>query len=502
MTPDIEETVRMFDLAGISKRYGRTKALNDVSLSLGAGEFLGVVGHNGAGKSTLMRVLAGNEAPNAGQLRLHGRPAPKDYGPNEARRLGVFCSAQTSMLCEDLRAYENMYILDPEFRGGRWAARDALVEAVGRLFPSITIDPDVRADSLSVVHRQALQLALVARGLLRPNTVLLLDEPTASLPDELSDELFAGIRDLVQGERAVVLITHKVREVLEQCQRIVAMAAGSVILDSATDELDFDGVISAMAGTELSVAHRAEDSVEVAPVGATEPAGKPLLTLQVGGLRPDSPRELVVHEGEVVGLGGLEGQGQSAVLERAWTSLRMAIPWPGSGRWKNRVRTGFVTGDRAGAGVFPLWSIEQNLVAGSLPEVSRARVLKRSREARVTEHWISELGIIGQRADNILTLSGGNQQKVLFARALAGNPKLLILDDPFRGVDVGSKFDSYDLLRNLAADHGVAILWYSSELEELQRCDAVYVMYQDKLVRRVDAKHLNSSTFLSSSFQS
>ncbi|MGN6574164.1 MAG: ATP-binding cassette domain-containing protein [Nocardioides sp.] len=502
MLPEADPKDRVFDLVGISKRYGRTKALVEVTLGLCAGEFLGVVGHNGAGKSTLMRVLAGTEPPTGGQLNLHGRPAPEDYGPNEARALGVFCSAQTSMLCEDLRAYENVYILDPDFRGDRAAARDAVVEAVERLFPSLTIDPDARADTLSVVHRQALQLALVARGLLRPNSVLLLDEPTASLPDELSDELFAGIRGLVRGERSVVLITHKVREVLEQCQRIVAMAAGSVILDSPTSELDFDGVISAMAGTELSVAHRAESVVESPRAAAPEGPAEALLRLDVGGLRTDSPHDLVVHEGEIVGLGGLEGQGQDVVLERAWSSLRMSFSRPGGRGWKRRVRTGFVTGDRAGAGIYPLWSIEQNLVAGSLAKVSRARVLNRKREMRVAEHWISELGIIGQRQDNIMTLSGGNQQKVLFGRALAGDPQLLILDDPFRGVDVGSKFDSYDLLRKLAAEHGVAILWYSSELEELQRCDAVYVMYQGKLVRRMDAKDLNSSTFMSSSFQS
>ncbi|KRE94207.1 hypothetical protein ASG76_12575 [Nocardioides sp. Soil774] len=498
-----QERERMFDLVGVSKRYGRTKALSDVTLGLEPGEFLGVVGHNGAGKSTLMRVLAGTEPASSGRLALHGRAAPEPYGPNTARALGVSCSAQTSMLCEDLRAYENVFILDPDFRGGRRAAREAVVGAVERLFPSITLDPDVRAGSLSVVHRQALQLALVARGLSRPDSVLLLDEPTASLPDELSDELFTGIKELVHGRRSVVLITHKVREVLEQCQRIVAMAAGRVILDSPTAALDFDGVISAMAGTELSAAHRsATGPTRASGSAVVGPPAEPVLSLEVGGLREDSPGRLVVRAGEVVGLGGLEGQGQSDVLERAWTSLRMSLRGPGRPSRTRRPSTAFVTGDRAGAGLFLLWSIEQNVVASSLGRVSRSRVLSRRREAAVAEHWIDELGIIGRRQDNIMTLSGGNQQKVLFARALADDPRLLILDDPFRGVDVGSKLDSYDLLQRLAAEQGVAILWYSSELDELQRCDAVYVMYQGRLVRRVGAGELTSNTFLTSSFQS
>ena len=499
-------TDRMFDLVGVSKRYGRTRALTEVTLGLDAGEFLGIVGHNGAGKSTLMRILAGTEPATAGQLVLRGRPVAEHYGPNQARALGVFCSAQTNMLCEDLRAYENVFILDPDFRGGRRAARDAAVAAVERLFPSITLDPDVRADSLSVVHRQALQLALMARGLEQPDSVLLLDEPTASLPDELSDELFAGVRELLHGRRSVVLITHKVREVLEQCQRIVAMAAGSVILDSSTSVLDFDGVISAMAGTQLSGGGRAgagpgDDGTRRATIRgrAVDRAPDPLLDLDVGGLDEHSPRRLLVHEGEVVGLGGLDGQGQSDVLEAAWTTQRMSLRRLGRGA---RPRTSFVTGDRAGAGIFPLWSIEQNVVASSLGRMSRSGVLQRRREARAAEHWIDELGIRGRRQDNVMTLSGGNQQKVLFARALADDPRILILDDPFRGVDVGSKLDSYALLRRLAAEQGVAILWYSSELDELQRCDAVYVMYQGKLVRRVAAEDLTSSTFLTSSFQS
>jgi ribose transport system ATP-binding protein len=299
-----------------------------------------------------------------------------------------------------------------------------------------------------------------------------------------------------------VLITHKVREVLEQCQRIVAMAGGRIILDSPTAALDFDGVISAMAGTELSVTHRSTATPTRATGSSEVRPAEPLLSLAVGGLREDSPERLVVHAGEVVGLGGLEGQGQGEVLEQAWTSLRMSVRGLGQPRRTPRPRTAFVTGDRAGAGLFPLWSIEQNVVASSLGRVSRSRVLSRRREAGVAEHWIDELGIIGRRQDNIMTLSGGNQQKVLFARALADDPRLLILDDPFRGVDVGSKLDSYDLLQRLAAEQGVAILWYSSELDELQRCDAVYVMYQGRLVRRVGAGELTSNTFLTSSFQS
>ncbi len=493
---------KVFALEAISKHYGRTTALDNVTLDMSSGEFLGVVGHNGAGKSTLMRVLAGTERPTAGRMKIHGQEVSADYGPNQARESGVFCSAQTSMLCEDLRAYENVYILDPGFQGGRKAARNALEEAVARLFPSITIDPDVRAVSLSVVHRQALQLALVARGLLRPDTVLLLDEPTASLPNELADGMFAGVRSLLEeGRRSVLLITHKVREVLDQCERIVAMAAGSVILDAETSQLDFDGVIKGMAGTQRNYA----EPVELDPGDsrmAAKRAAPTLLSIAVGGLRTDSPTELVVRSGELIGLGGLEGQGQNTVLERAWSVQRMKLTLPGSAVSRQRVRTGYVTGDRAGSGVFPLWTIEQNLVAASLKRVSRVRVLSRRREAQVSDSWIKELGIIGRRRDNILTLSGGNQQKVLFARALADGPELLVLDDPFRGVDVGSKYDAYVMLRELAAANGVGILWYSSEFEELQQCDAVYVMYQNKLVRRVDAKDLTSSTFLSTSFQS
>ncbi len=493
----------VFEFRGISKHYGRTKALDGVTLALGAGDFLGVVGHNGAGKSTLMRVLAGTEPPTTGRLNLHGQQVPEHYGPNEAREHGVFCSAQTSMLCEDLRAYENLFILEPDFAGGRREARDALHEALGRLFPSISVDPDARVDSLSVVHRQALQLALVARGLLRPSTVLLLDEPTASLPDELSDELFSGVRSLLtDGDRSVVLITHKVREVLEQCERIVAMAAGSIILDSPTAQLEFGDVINAMAGTEKG--HDDPQSTQGSGTAGRDQQ-KPtteLMRLEVGGLHTHSPEHLVVRAGEIVGLGGLEGQGQPGVLERAWSTLRMNNSPLSLLKKKERVQTGFVSGDRSGAGIFPLWSIEENLVAGSLKKVSRYRVLSRKRQAQVADQWISDLGIIGTRQANILTLSGGNQQKVLFARALADHPQLLILDDPFRGVDVGSKFDSYELLRKLASEQGVGILWYSSEFEELQRCDAVYVMYQNKLVQRVDAEDLTGSTFLSSSFQS
>jgi ribose transport system ATP-binding protein len=469
-------------LTGITRRFGAVQALCGVDLVIRPGECIGLVGHNGAGKSTLMFVLAGVLAPDSGEFRVGDqvRPARTHLGPPP----GVRCVFQELSLCPNLTVVENARIFHHALTGRGWRQRAAalMVRQLDEIFPGHGIRPSDQLGDLAIGRRQMVEIvrAFASEGL----KVMILDEPTSALDDKATQQLLEYVRRRVAGGLSVILISHRLREVLQVADRVLVMRDGQVVADRLNQNLTHTDLVAAMGhvapAQEVSAAAKAEAG-----------AGEQCLTLSVPG--PAAP--LVAHFGEIVGLAGLSGQGQT----RALLALMRGR---GGGLGGDVNRLAFVAGDRQSDGVFPLWSIARNLTARSLRALRRGPLLDPALTARMVEAWRKRIDIRGATMDRgILNLSGGNQQKVLFARALASDARIVLMDDPMRGVDVGTKTEVYRLIRE-EARAGRCFIWYTTETDELKNCDRVYVFRAGAIVAELCGDDINEANVLEASFHS
>ncbi|MCK6067345.1 MULTISPECIES: sugar ABC transporter ATP-binding protein [Microbacterium] len=474
-----EATQVVLTAQDVSKRYGSTTALAGIDVTVRAGEILGLVGHNGAGKSTLMRVLAGREQPDAGSVSWRGGAA---WNQSAAARAGVRMVYQELALCPDLTVAENIALSDRGARGLAWrrTAERHVAEKLDHVFPGHGIAIVRRTSDLTMAQRQMVE---IARALCTPDlAMLILDEPTESLSVDATAQLYAHLRELAASGVAMVLISHRMQEVLANADRIAVMKDGRIVDTVAARATSEQALLSTMGGEVHA------DTATVRRVSATERAD-----IRQGGTVARITGEgvpFVVQPGEIVGLAGLAGHGQDVLLRRLWTSARGVTV---------AKRRAYVPGDRQTSGIFPLWSVAENLTVSASRQLSSGGVIRSGRKRALADEWVQRLSVKGGARAPITSLSGGNQQKVLVARAFATDAALVLLDDPFRGVDVATKNELYALMR-VEASRGRSIVWYSTENGEMAHCDRVYVFRSGRIVSQLADDDITEDRIIADSF--
>lgn len=465
---------------GAIKTYGPTKALSGVTLDVHAGEVLGVVGHNGAGKSTLMRVLSGLEKVDAGTLRVGVSTTPSDQGFP-----GVRMAYQEGSLAPELTVYENIYLScgswipdrrwhDPAFR----RAADRLAE----IFPDNDISPADYVDDLAIADRQMVEIsrATISDDL----NVLILDEPTESLSGSAVDHLYDYVRKLRATGHAIILVSHRLKEILSVCDRVAVMKDGAVVSIHDAGRVTEQDLFLAMGGEV--VVNGGKHSAKPAGPGSMRPVAVKVPMATVEG----AATQIVAHKGEVVGLAGIAGQGQERVLDRLWRR---------AGDVQAGAALAYVPGDRQRSGILPIWNVARNLTITALPGLGRSGFRQTTREDALVDEWVGRLKIRGGANAAITSLSGGNQQKVIVARAFASDADTILLDDPFRGVDVHTKAELYQLIKS-EARKGRTIVWYSSENSEMQHCDRAYVLRAGRVAGELRGSAITDERIISLSF--
>lgn len=468
----------LLEARGVRKAFPGVLALDGVDLEIYAGEVVALVGENGAGKSTLMKVLAGLHRPDRGELRMAGESVVMS-GPTDALRRGVALIHQELSLCDNLTVSGAVF-LGAELRRGPFLCEQEMAERsralLGRL--GLDVDPSQSVASLRMGERQLLEIARALRAEAR---VLIMDEPTSSLTGAEAERLFEVVAELKAGGVGIVYITHRLAEIEAIGDRVVGLRDGRNSGALARADISQAGMVKLMVGRALA-----------GPTRRPHPPGE--VALNVEGLRtdrfPDAPVDLTLRRGEIVGIAGLLGSGRSELLralfgvdDRRCGEVRVGGRALASGDVRAAVRAGLalIPEDRKAEGLVIAMPISENL---SMPTLrGRGRWLDRDYEAALASDSIAQLGIAASGGEQEAgSLSGGNQQKVVLGKWLAAAPRVLLLDEPTRGVDVGARSEIYRRLDALAAE-GLAILFVSSELEEvLQLADRVLVL-RDGAVR-------------------
>jgi ABC-type sugar transport system ATPase subunit len=482
--------------AGIVKRYGGVTALDTVDITLRPAEVHALIGENGAGKSTLVKILSGVVRADHGEIELDGRPT-SFAGAGDAAAAGVAIVSQELSLFPDLTVLENLYPRDAPLRAGLLSHRRMAALAAPALRElGLTVPLGARVGDLALADQQLLE---IGRALLRDPRVLILDEPTSALPKESARRLDAVLRKLVGRGMAVLYISHFLEEVLRVAQCVTVLRDGRVTVAGApTDSTDLDTLVNAMLGAaapERAVARRPR--VEV-------PDRPPSVSFERVSV-PDRLHEVsfAVAPGEIVGFAGLQGAGHLAVFDvlcgrarpSAGTACVNGRPAPRSFRAAVRAGVALVSADRKRYGLMldaPLW---RNTSAVSWLGIGRGGWwLRRKRLAGAAAEHAARLRIRGNPYDLTNTLSGGNQQKVVFAKWLDARPTVAVLDDPTRGVDIGARVEMHAIITTLA-DDGYAVLIASTDLVELtELCDRVIIFQRGSLVSEVARDDLSEQT--------
>ncbi|MFF0147360.1 monosaccharide ABC transporter ATP-binding protein (CUT2 family) [Amycolatopsis sulphurea] len=462
----------VLEVAGVTKRFPGTVALDDVSFTLRRGEVHALVGENGAGKSTLIKVLTGVYRPDEGQVRHFGEPV--DFRrPIDAQRAGISTIYQEVNLVPLMSVASNVFLgREPRTRGGLvdWSAMN---EQARELLAGYGIETDVRRP-LHTLAVGAQQMVALARAVSTKAGVVVMDEPTSSLEPREVDTLFEVLARLHAQDIAVLYVSHRMDELYRVCDSVTVLRDGKVVHSGALKPLPRIELVSMMLGREIREI-RAEG---VTAFGEEHHAGKePLLRAEnLTGGRKLHDVSVTVAPGEVVGLAGLLGSGRSETARAVVGAFPLehgTVMLAGKPLKRGKIATAVRSGvallaeDRKSDGIIPNLSVRENIVLAALPRLSTFGFVNRAKQDRVVRTFMERLRIKASSPEQkVSELSGGNQQKVLLARWLATGPKVLLLDEPTRGIDVGAKAEVQALIDELAKE-GLGVLLISSELEEL-----------------------------------
>ncbi|MFF7765196.1 sugar ABC transporter ATP-binding protein [Streptomyces massasporeus] len=470
----------LVEARGVVKRYGPTTALADGRLTVLPGESHALVGRNGAGKSTLVRILTGLQAPDEGTVHFDGEPAPP-LTDRDAWRRKVACVYQHPTVVPELTVAENLFINRQPLRRGFISWRRLKSEAAALLDTwDVRVDPEARTADLKVEDRQMVE---IARALSFGARFIVLDEPTAQLDNREIERLFTRMRALQDSGVTFLFISHHLQEVYEVCQTVTVLRDARWITTAPVADLPRQALVEAMAGETVAEAAERQRAVE---------AAGPVL-LDVRGLRSTAYEnvDLTVRRGEVVGLAGSSASGK---IELAETFTGLHTPTGGTARLDGaplpfgdvrralEAGVGFVPRDRHDQGLVFGMSIGDNTTLSVLDRLGRFGFVGTDRRRGVATALIERLDIHAEGPDQpVSDLSGGNAQKVVMARALASDPRLLVLVNPTAGVDVKSK-ESLLARVDSAREDGTAVLVVSDELDDLRRCDRVLVLFHGRAV--------------------
>ncbi|CUH95939.1 Ribose import ATP-binding protein RbsA [Propionispora sp. 2/2-37] len=474
------ENKPLLEMRGIVKEFPGVKALKEVDFSLYSGEIHALLGENGAGKSTLMKVLSGVYSKDAGEIRLSGESIAFS-GPRQAQEAGIGIIHQELNLIPELTVMENIFLgREPQTHLGFVDKKDMYRKAQAILAQlGSTIKPDTVISELSIGAQQMVE---ISKALSYKTRILIMDEPTAALTERETESLFAIIRQLAAQGVAIVYISHRMEELFALSDRITVMRDGSYVGTVATAGASFDQLVTMMVGREIT-----ERFPKISVTMGRE-------VLRVEGLnRPGVLQDisLSVRAGEIVGLAGLMGAGRTELARAIFGADRIT----GGTVWvvgeKKAIRSpadairagmGLITEDRKHEGLVLSMTVGQNISLAALQAVCRQTFIQTSDENNLIRQYIDKLKIRTPHANKaVRDLSGGNQQKVVIAKWLSNKPKILIMDEPTRGVDVGAKAEIYHIM-NMLVSEGVGILMISSELPEiLGMSDRVLVMSRGRI---------------------
>ncbi|MBW8637278.1 sugar ABC transporter ATP-binding protein [Hoeflea sp. WL0058] len=498
-------TESIVEYRGISKYFAGIRALQSVDFSCKLGSIHAVLGENGAGKSTLIKIMSGVLQPDAGEILLDGKPVsfPTPQSANEA---GIVCMFQELSLVPDLSVAENISISHPPRRFGLINRREQ-VRRAEELLARVRcedVDPNAVVRELSLSRRQMVE---IAKALGKSPKVLILDEATSALTSRDVQTVYDLLAELKAEGVASLFISHRMHEVDALCDTLSVFRNGQHIETFAKGEKSEREIVHLMIGRDVEAQFPPKP-----PAPSLPGRGEPLL--RVRGLSWQNRLngiDLSVHGGEIVGLGGLDGQGQKELLLALFGVLRdvdgevviggkKGIPSSPAAAKSAETRLALVPEDRKTEGLMLGMPIADNLLASSFQRISRGPFIDPVLSRKTVEEGISRLQIkTGSASDPVMTLSGGNQQKVVIAKWLMIDPDVVLLNDPTRGIDVGTKQEIYKLMRDLA-NAGKAVLFYSSDYAELIGCcDRVSVLYSGRVVAEKQGDEITEESLVAAS---
>jgi ribose transport system ATP-binding protein len=485
----------LLEISGVGKSFPGVRALHDVSFSVGAGEVVAVLGENGAGKSTLMKILAGVQMPDTGSIRLEGAPV-QIHSVEEGLSLGIALIHQELNLATNLSIGANLFLGREPVKRGLIDEREIELRSrklLGRV--GLDLDPATLVGDLSIGRQQLVE---IAKALSTNARILIMDEPTSSLSQGETERLFEVVKDLRQNGVSILYISHRLGEVVELADRVVVLRDGENAGELARAEINHDRMVSLMVGRDLAqfYAHQSHPPGEV--------------VLSVSGLRtpahPSHGIDFELRAGEIVGMAGLVGAGRTELLETLFgitPAVGGTVIVEGVPRTLVNPRAAIAAGmalvpeDRKQQGLILEMAVADNISLASISRDQRAGFLNFAAERRITEEMTERMRIKTPSSRQIVRfLSGGNQQKVVLGKWLAMKPRILFLDEPTRGIDIGAKREIYALMEDLAKQ-GVAILFVSSELEEvIGMSDRALVMHEGRLAGALKREELGEESIM------
>lgn len=481
-------------LRKISKLFPGVKALQEVDMKIEAGEIHALCGENGAGKSTLMNILAGNLQPEDGDIVLNGNKVEFNI-PKEAFASGIALVYQHLSLVDSLSVAENIFA-NHRFRNN-WAMipYDKLYAMTNELLQQLkitSINPKTLVSKLSAPEKQLVE---IAKALSKKPSILILDEPTASLTDREIKALFSTLGRLKTEGVSIIYISHRLEEIFEIADKVTVLKDGKSQGMFSVRDLDKNRLIRLMVGRDIV-------NLKVESTARGE------VLLEVKNLSSARFRDISfkLHEGEILGIAGLVGAGRTEIaraifgadgVESGTIYLKGELLRPDHPSDAIENGIAYVPEDRKSLGLFPEMTIQDNIVVASLRQTMKGKLYNQSVANDVSQTYKDKLHIASRDVKSIVnTLSGGNQQKVVLAKWLLANPQVLIVDEPTHGVDVGAKFEIYEILKSLASQ-GKGILMISSELTELiGLCDRILVINKGKLAGEVKGTHATEENIL------